>query len=147
MVVLLIFAFGFGFTNAEAKKIFKWVDEEGNTHFGDAPPTNSGIAQEVRVPKTPTADPSVSTRLERTERMLDSFEHERTEKREQREALAAESKKRLAACEKAEQAMYKYEHSAFLYTKDEAGNRTILGDEEYAEAMASAQADVEKWCD
>ena len=130
--------------NAAADKFYKWVDEDGNTHYGDTAP--AGRSQEIHVPRTPVVDPSVNTRKERTRRLLESFQDERTEKRATRDADAAALKKRRANCEQAEQTQYKYEHSAFLYTTDEQGNRVILSDEEHAEAKAKAQNDVEKWC-
>ncbi len=68
------------------------------------------------------------------------------EKRDTREAAAEKLKKRQANCERAKKSQYKYEHSAFLYTTDEDGNRVILEGEEYAAAMAEAQAAVDEWC-
>ena len=38
--------------DAQAKKIYKWVDKNGKTHYGDSAPTDAGTAQEIRVPKT-----------------------------------------------------------------------------------------------
>ena len=88
--------------NVEAEKVYKWVDEHGNTHYGDAvPPTASG-AQEIRASATPAVDPSVNTRKERTELLLESFQQERTEKRDPREAVAEKLKKRQTNCERAE---------------------------------------------
>lgn len=139
--VLILSVFSF---NAAADKIYKWVDEDGNTHYGDTAP--AGRSEEIHVPKTPAVDPSVNTRKARTMRLLETFQHERAEKRAARGGAAALLKKRRANCEQAEQTQYKYEHSAFLYTTDEQGNRVILSDEEHAMAKAKALNDVEKWC-
>lgn len=145
LVILAVIALALS-VNTQAKKIYKWVDEQGNTHYGDAVPSSVGSAQEIIVPATPEVDPSVNTRKQRTERLLESFQQERAEKRETQQAAAKELRKRRDNCERAKKSQYKYEHAAFLYSTDEDGNRVILGDEEYAIAMAKAQANVEQWC-
>ncbi len=133
--------------DAQAKKIYKWVDKNGKTHYGDSAPSDVGAAQEIRVPKTPAVDVGVNTRKQRTERLLDAYKQERDEKREARQTVAEEKKKRKANCTIAEEEQYKYEHAATLYRKDADGNRINLTDEEYAAAMADLQAEVDKWCD
>ena len=130
----------------QAGKIYKWVDENGKTHYGDNARSNSGIAQEIHVPKTPAVDASVNTRKERTERLLGAFKQERDEKRDSRQAAAEEKKKRVANCAAAETSQYKYEHVSTLYKTDADGNRVNLTDEEYAKAMADLQTEVDRWC-
>ena len=36
-------------------KVFKWVDEDGVVHFGDAPPDESSAAESLVIPKAPPA--------------------------------------------------------------------------------------------
>jgi Domain of unknown function (DUF4124) len=142
--VLLVLSLNVLSFDTMAQKVYKWVDEDGKTHYGDKAP--SGRSQEIHVPKTPAVDPSVNTRKERTERLLDAYRQERTEKQAMRDAATKETEKRQVNCEKARASQYKYEHSSFLYTTDEDGNRVILGDEEYAKAIANARDDVDRWC-
>jgi len=133
-------------TGVQATKVYKWVDELGNTHYGDSPQGNTPH-EEIHVHKTPEIDPSVNTRKERTDRLIDSFAQERHEKKAEREAAAAEKKRRELACSEARETYAKYESSAFLYRKNEDGERVILNDDEYAEAMVKSQAEVDRWCD
>ncbi len=132
---------------AQAQKIYKWVDQNGKTHYGDSAPSDMGTAQEIRVPKTPAVDVGVNTRKQRTERLLDAYKQERDEQREARQVAAEEKKKREANCALAEESQFKYQHAATLYRKDAEGNRVNLSDEEYAKAMADLQAEVDEWCD
>ena len=63
----------------QAGKIYKWVDANGKTHFGDRTTNDGEDVQEIVIPKTPTVDPSVNTRKERTERLLDNYAHKITQ--------------------------------------------------------------------
>ena len=147
--IFILFAFAalaFSF-NVQAKKVFKWIDEDGNTHYGDSVPAATATAEEIHLPSTPAVDPDVNTRAERTERMLDAFQQERKEKKESKEAAHDAQAQRAVECDKAKERLFKYENSAFLYTTDENGDRAILGDEEHAKAIAKARAEVEKWCE
>ena len=134
------------YCNAEAKKIYKWVDEEGVTHYGESAPPNTGMAHEIRIPKTPAVDAAVNTRKERTERLLDTYKQERTEKKETRQAAAEERSQREKNCEMAKDSQFKYQHAATLYRTDDDGNRVVLTDDEYTKVMDDAQAKVDKWC-
>lgn len=132
--------------DAAANSVYKWIDEAGNTHYGDTPPPNA-TKQKMHLRKTPAVDPSVNTRRDRTERLLNSFAAERADKKAERAALAAAKKTRADNCAKARATQQKYENSAFIYTKNAQGERTILDDDGHAKVIAGARADVEKWCD
>lgn len=144
IIVALMLAIG---GDAQAKKIYKWVDENGKTHYGDNAPRDIGAAQEVHVPNTPAVDAGVNTRQQRTERLLDSYKQDRYEKRELRQAAAEAKKKRKANCAIAKESQYEYAHAQTLYRRDADGNRINLTDEEYAAAIAELQAEVDEWCD
>jgi hypothetical protein len=144
-VVVALMMFGI-FFNAEAKKIYKWVDEEGVTHYGESAPPNSGTAHEIHVPKTPAVDSAVNTRNVRTERLLETYKQERTEKRETRQAATEERSEREKRCEKAKESQFKYAHASTLYRTDDDGNRVVLTDEEHAKVISDAQAKVDEWC-
>jgi len=129
-----------------AKKVYKWTDADGITHYGDKPPGDSAQT-EIRLRNPPAVDPSVNTRAQRTERLLDSFAAEREEKKAARSAAAEKKKERQAKCDKARETRQTYRDSAFIYTKDDSGQRTILNDDEHAQVLADAQAAVDEWCD
>ena len=132
--------------NAQAKKIYKWVDEKGVTHYGESAPPNIGMAHEIHIPKTPAVDAAVNTRKERTERLLDTYKQERAGKKETRQAAAEERSEREKNCEKAKNSHFKYQHASTLYRTDDEGNRVVLTDEEYTKVMDDARAEVDKWC-
>lgn len=109
---------------------YRWVDETGQTHFGDRPPTGA-TSDEVSLDPAP-ADPDTAAR-ERKQRMnefLEQSERERAERnrqQQQEEAIAAE---REARCE-ALQARLKYLKSVSgIYRINSEGERVFVDDEE-----------------
>lgn len=142
-VVLL--ALGMATSSAAADKVYKWTDENGSVHYGDRPPTGSE-RHEMQLRQTPAVDPDVNIRQQRTARLLQSFAAEREEKQAERAASAARKKELEARCAQARETQQKYENSAFIYTRDAAGERVILNDDEHAAAMDDARAAVDTWC-
>lgn len=130
---------------AAADKVYKWTDDNGNVHYGDRPPAGSE-QHEMQLRRTPAVDPDVNIRQQRTARLLESFAAEREEKQAKRAALVERKKDREARCAQARETQQKYENSAFIYTRDAAGERVILDDDAHAEAMADARSAVDTWC-
>lgn len=128
-----------------ADKVYKWTDEHGNVHYGDRPPAESA-RREIRLRETPALDPDVGLRQQRTARLLQSFAAEREEKQAARVAAANKKKEREARCVQAREQQQKYENSAFIYTRDAAGERVILDDDAHARVMEDAREAVETWC-
>lgn len=116
--------------------VYKWLDADGNVHFGDQP--TEGNAAQIPQPKTQVpADSAYQERLQRQKQYLDA----RQEEREQAKQKAAEAKvqkaERQAKCQKAkEQLAYLQAHSR-LYTDLPNGERRYLtGEERDAELIA-----------
>ena len=128
-----------------ADSVYKWVDDAGNMHYGDRPPAGA-TGEPIRLRRTPVADPAISTRHERTARMLDAFATERAEKKAEREAALAEKQARETKCREAREQQEKYRNAAFIYTKDEGGERVILDDDEHAKVLADVAAAIKEWC-
>ncbi|MCG5494414.1 DUF4124 domain-containing protein [Ectothiorhodospira variabilis] len=64
-------------------QVYRWTDEDGNVHFGDAPP---GAGTERLQPQTAPVDPTeVQRRRLETQRQLQEFERQDREAARQRE--------------------------------------------------------------
>ena len=140
-IVLLLFA-----SSANAGKVYKWVDENGKTHYGDRKGAEARNIEEVRVSKSPPISSDITSRQQRTKRLLDSYKKERDEKSESRLAAAGEKKQREEKCAAAKDSQARYERAGSLYNKDAQGNRNYLSDEDRAKAILEAQAAVDEWC-
>ncbi len=86
-------------TLANAAEIYKWVDEQGNVHFGDKPkdPAQASKAESVEVneayrPET-LSDEEVETRRREQAAQLDYNAERRREEKQQAEQTRAEQEK------------------------------------------------------
>ena len=126
-----------------AADVYRWTDEQGNTHFGDTPPPAGAMRIEVHT----GGGRADASHQERTQRLLDEFAAARAEKKAAAAEQAKAAEARDAACSEARKRHYEYEHTGYLYVWDDNGDKHVLSTQEHADARASARADVEKWCD
>lgn len=80
-------------TLASAADVYKWVDENGNVHFGDRPPQGQSEQIQVRPDK-----PNVESQ-QRVQRLIESQEA-RQERRQQEEQAHQEQAAQHAAAER-----------------------------------------------
>lgn len=133
---------------ATAVEVYKWTDAEGRVHFGDKP---SGAAAETihlkSAPKTADAGPETeAARRERTQRLLNEYATERGEREEIRARKAAELAKQKEDCSAARREKADADNSAYLYTRDENGDKQILPDVELRKERARLAAKVAEVC-
>jgi hypothetical protein len=128
-------------------EVYKWVDEEGRIHYGDARPRD-GEAEVV-----PTPPPPPDEEVLRANRRLDAFqETERTgdksRAQEAKEAARAEreERNREARCRAARQHLHVLGLERPLYHLDEQGNRAYLEDDQRAAEVAEVRKRVKEYC-
>ena len=120
---------------------YRWVDENGQTHFGDRPPADA-MSDEVDLDPAP-AEPDAEAR-ERHQRMQEFLEQsERNEREARAEAVSAE---REARCD-AFRGRLKYRKSASrIYRVNNDGERVYVDDEENERIRREFQARVRNEC-
>ncbi|MFT4560415.1 MAG: hypothetical protein ACI9BW_000149 [Gammaproteobacteria bacterium] len=129
-----------------AAKIYKWVDEDGKTHYGDRTDSQAHNAQEVRIMKSQATDASITSRHQRTEQLLNSYQKERREKNERKQLAIEEKRDRQAKCLAAQNSKQKFERASSVYTVDEQGNRVFLSDEQRSSTISEADRAIAQWC-
>ena len=142
-VMALTFAGG-----ATANEIYRWVDADGNVHYGDRPsgsPTEQllqlsyartdGSAVEQRV----TARREAKAARDEAKAEADKAAQEAAEEAE----IAAEQQK---ACESARTRLETYRSSRRLYRADENGERVYLDDEQRLEASRRIEEQITEFC-
>lgn len=130
--------------NGAAADVFKWVDEQGNVHFGDRPQGSDAQALTVRPAAVPAS--GGRARHERTERLLESLKSEREERRDAYAAAERDKAERKRKCAVARAELNRRETSAHLFYRDAEGNKRIIEGEEYDAAIAEAREAVDHWC-
>lgn len=135
---------------AQSAPVYKWVDDNGVTHYGSQPPSGSQFkATGVRAKKT-----NKQALQARMSSDADMRAAQQTRKDfEQEEAANAEAtrkeieKERAANCEKARDQLEAYDTAPRLYRPLPDGDREYLSDEELDAERANARRQVREWCE
>ena len=135
---------------ANATEMYRWVDAEGKTHFGDRAPAQN--AQSVHIPRSKNPQDGTD-RTHRTERLVEHFAlvEQFASERNQRETdrakalQAAEAKK--ARCREAQDRARDTLQAGYLYDYDEQGRKRVLSDAEHKAARVRVREDAERLCD
>ena len=141
---LIFFSMLFMFTlGAVQAGVYKWVDEDGQIHFGDQPQKS---AERVKVHKGPEIDAATQKRIDE----LNNFNDD--EKEDDLDAEAQKKAETLRAqykeyCEKTRERLATLERGGRLYEVDQAGERTYLTDESRQDKINSAKQDLKDNCD
>ena len=123
---------------------YKWVDEDGNTHYTQTPPPGDTPGEAISRP------PRVNTEAARgkikalTER-ADKLQAERVEKAEQRQKKLAQEAERVTLCQQARASRASYERPRVNEVMAD-GSRRVMGEEERQAGLARAKTLVSKFC-
>ena len=132
---------------ALAGDIYKWVDADGNVHYGDKPV--GAQAERMAIDSRPT-DPSraaaepqnvMASRMAATERRaeMESSEAERAERQ-------AEAAKKAELCTSARAQMQSMITARRVYQEDENGERVYLDDSEREAARERVESQINDYC-
>ncbi len=129
-----------------AGKIYKWTDSEGNTHYGERPPSQK--ATQIKVPKGParTSTPSPVNQQDATNKLLDSFAKERKDKKEATNKAAVEKESRDKNCSRAKQRVASLKRGGRQYEITDRGERHFLSDADIQTRLLEAQKIADQWC-
>ena len=129
-------------------EVYRWVDENGEVHFGDRPPKSATAdAEKIRVQTTPSADPHTAERRARAEKLSEAYAEDRKALAKSRADAKAEAKKRKQACAQARKELSDLENANFIYVEGENGERDVLDGERYDAALAQARAWAKQNCE
>ena len=121
-----------------AGSIQKWVDDEGNVHYGDAPPV-SAKTKEVKVLGAPS-DPGRALPRLSTDGKGNSASGTKGDDSQVPEDQAK------AACEAARQDLEVITSSSRIKLKAADGSTRYMSTEEIEERRVASEADIEKFC-
>ena len=129
-----------------ASKIYKWTDDEGNTHYSERPPNRQ--ATQIKVPKGPahTSAPRTVNQQDATNKLLDAFAQERKDKKEAANKAAAEKERRDKNCSNAKRRAISLKLGGRQYEITDQGERRFLSDADIQARLVEAQKVADKWC-
>ena len=134
-----------------AASVYKWVDEDGQVHYGSRPASKD--AKEVEIKDRyidsgkQTAPLSAEERVKNQKRFLNALEAEQNSIKNEKKKKQKEEEEKLRRCNAARDQLRRYESSSALYDLDEKGDRILLNKEQYQKAMSQARARVKRWCE
>ena len=133
-------------TPLQAAEIYKWVDDEGVTHYSQQPPP-SGDADRVGVDTPP--DEEIAREREEMEATGERLEAQREQRREaeqQANENAAERERRQQRCADLRASLQKLTENRRLLVPDEEGNVRRLPEEERQQRVAERRRQIEEEC-
>lgn len=125
--------------------IYKWTDESGIVHYGSRPGNHDAVNIEIK--PAPELPADHATRREKQRRLLNLYEEEREEKREQKARAKQEKQERLANCQQARDYYKTIKTAALLYEIDDEGNHVILDEPERQAEESRIIQYMDNWCD
>ena len=135
---------------AQAATVYKWVDEDGQVHYGSKPKQKN--AEKVKIKNryidSETATPALSAeeRAAKQKKFIDALDAENKSISEAKRQKQKQEELRNSRCNAARDQLRRQESASALYDLDEKGNRVLLDKKQYEKAMAQAQERVKKWC-
>lgn len=130
---------------AAAEEVFKWVDEDGQVHYGDRPQHDA--AEVLELDRPPAPDPHLQQRQSQRDRLLEVLHQEREDRRRREAEARAEAAERRERCAEARRQLATYREAAYIYETMADGERRILSGGERQAAEDQAQLAVNRWCD
>ncbi len=130
----------------QADEIYKWVDEEGVTHYSQQPPP-SGDAARVGVDKPPDEEIERERQeMQETGERLEAQREERREAEQQARKAAGEREEREQRCADLRSSLKKLTENRRLLVTDGDGDVRRLPEEERQERVAERRRQIEEEC-
>ena len=143
--VLFFLIFYCAFPQIVTAKMYKWIDENGNTHYTQTPP--SGDIQAIEISPPPRVDTSeAQKKLESQIEQADKYQSDRykqLELEEKEQKLAADKE---ARCMSARASQASFERPRVNYVNED-GSRRIMEEEERLASLEKAKAQVKEACE
>ncbi len=126
---------------AVAGEVYKWVDEEGNVHFGDKPQKNVK-SETVKIDKH-TPDPHYRDRMQNIKQNMERRQEVSIEKKAEQNKV---SEKNASRCQNAKRRLYPLKQKIRVFNYDDAGERKYIDDDDRASKIKALEAIVKKTC-
>lgn len=133
------------FETTLADGVYRWVDEQGEVHYGDRLPSAEESTR-LKIKSAPVPAPGDDERRARTRRLLDAFESERERNKQKAAQAKAEKVRREQNCQSARRQVTLVERANGMFVRGPDGKRSYLNDKERDLALERARGLVDRWC-
>ena len=136
---ILFLSFIFVSSLAAAPQVYKWVDEDGQVHYGSKAKAKDAKEIEIKnrfIDSGNTSAPlSAEERVDKQKRFLNALDAENKSTAEAKEKKKQQEELKTTRCNAARDQLKRYESSGALYDLDEKGDRILLNKKQYEQAM------------
>ena len=141
-LAVMVLSVLFSVSHAE---VYKWTDEHGVTHYGDKP-ASADSAEQIEV-KQQTVDTQPSgSRAERRQKLIESLDEDRYEKKQERERQQAKAKRDRQRCHRLKDHLKSMQRASRAYRLDKDGERVYLSDAGKSKSEARIRKQMRKYC-
>ena len=134
----------------DAAPVYKWVDEDGQVHYGSRPKHEDAKEIEIknRYIDSGNVSPPASARerADNQKRFINAMDAENKSISDDKRKKKEQEEQNIVRCNASRDQLKRAEAASALYDLDEKGNRILLNKKQYELAMQQARARVEKWC-
>jgi len=132
------------FANSSIAAMYKWVDEKGNTHYTQKPPSTNVEVEIIKPPRavdTEGANKSLDEQKKKAGALRDDRLSKADEKRKAEEKAAIIDKH----CKQAQASKASYLRPR-VTNENEDGSLRVLTEEERQEGISKAQKQIDEYC-
>ena len=124
-------------------QIYKWVDEKGVTHYGEAPPPDKK-ASKVEVPNNPAAS-QPSPPQDWSKREIE-FKKRQLDREAKEKSDVQQEQRREQECSRARAQLAFEQQPGRHYQMNDKGEKAFRSDDQQAGVVAEAKRKVDEFC-
>lgn len=138
--------------SALAQEVYKWVDQQGVTHYTSSPPPPGVAAKVLQAPASPTPNPAPGSanpaqrKTDEAKRLSEQREQAQVQQRQMRDAAQRSEATRLADCANARQQRDALSRGGPVFRYNATGQRDYLPDSARDAEIARWQQQVNNLC-
>ena len=157
---ILLTLLALAFSGVASAQLYKWVDKNGRTQYGDTPPADAAKVTRLKPPppgSAPTPAPSADAKKDAAgkdkggkaltpEQAFQKRQQERADADQKAAKERAEADQKRAGCEQAQASLRQLQSGQRLSTVNAQGERVFIDDDARARQIEQAQKSVADWC-
>jgi Domain of unknown function (DUF4124) len=135
---------GFIISLSTTAEMYKWVDENGNTHYSQSPPNIDVDVEKIKPPAKIDTESAIKS-LDKQKNAADKLRDDRISAKEEKQKTEEETTRKKEECQQARARLASYQRPRVNILNEDGSQRTILEEERQAEIRKS-QDYVDKAC-
>jgi hypothetical protein len=125
-------------------EVYRWVDEKGQVHYGDQ--DRDAGTRAIKPHARPPTQGDQQQRMQKTRKLLNAYQIERQQLREQKAEQKKQAEKRKRECIQARDNLRKYTDYGNIYQLGDDGKREYLSVKERTALLQRSREAVTRLC-